>query len=712
MDSRESQLGRLEDEDELHEDLWVYLQTLRRQLPLVLVVAGACTLLATLRTLRLPAVYAATASLRLVREPPDPIQAKYAYRWDGIPQEYLNSEIRDMTSLSLARAVIESNSVIARQLAEDIGSEDPNALAMAFLAGVDVHPEETTYVVDVTYTSSHEERCALYANALAEAYTRQRKSLWGQKTRQTEASVAVVVSRLGATLAASRKKLEEFLSSNQTPLFERQEELLIQQIDANNRALEAVRRDRIALDASLETIRRVLEQGRPLDMAPPVAQSPVVSMLRRNLAEAELELAGLEQRYGENWPQVRAARARRDQLKLLLRQEIDTILGQLESQRQQRLSEEEGLSQRAQQLREQSRQLARRARLYESLKKEVEANERFYEEFIQQQKDISAYSRVNVAEVRIVDPALAAVRVGPNHVRNVLVGALLGLFAGVLAALGLDRFSDRVRSLAEAQRLGPPVLGAVPELSDVSGRELDRYALSNPSSAYAEAFRRARVQLNATGAFPSEGCGVLVCVSGVPREGKTLCSVNLAVAEAQAGRRTLLVDGDMRNPRVHKVFAADPAPGLRNALEEGEGLEFLQSTDVENLYLLPAGQGEENAANLLGSGEAFARLIGGLRQRFDRIVIDTPPVAAFSDGVLMAVAADAVVLVVSARTSRRSASQLAVVELSRVGREPVGVILNQRPGSDYGYYYGDLYYGYGYGYGPSQPPARAGGSGA
>jgi capsular exopolysaccharide synthesis family protein len=281
------------------------------------------------------------------------------------------------------------------------------------------------------------------------------------------------------------------------------------------------------------------------------------------------------------------------------------------------------------------------------------------------------------------------------------------LILAVIVAFLIDRLSDRIKTLSDAQRvLGPQVLGAVPELLEAQGKALDRFALDNASSAYAESFRRARVQLNAAGAYPDEGCGVLLCASGVPREGKTVCSVNLGIAEAQTGKRTLIIDGDMRNPRVHKIFDQPIGPGLVEALAGGAPLQSVHDTDVPNLYLLPAGSTDQNAAELLARGDAFARLIQTLSTEFDRIIIDSPPIAAFSDGTLMAPAAHATLLVVSARTSRRSASQLAVTELTRVGREPCGIVFNQRPASDYGYYYG--YYGY-YGYGrqgPQSPPAE------
>lgn len=688
----ESELGAVEDEGEAFEEIRLHVLALRRHLPLILTVAAVCVLLATIRTLRLPAIYAANASIRLAKESPDPAQAKYAMYWDGMPAEYLNSEIRDMTSLSLAMEVVRGNPKISTQLQQDMETDDLATLANAFLEGVGVHPVESTYVVDISYQSAHPDRCAPYANALAEAYTEQRKSLWGDKTRRTEVKNAEVERKLEEALAGSVKSLQEFVLSNPNPLFEQQEPLLVAQLESNKSSLAQVNVERNRLEAQLLSIRTAKEKGRDILSPAPIADSPVIQPLRRQLVEAELSLANLRQRYGEAWPAVVQARNRRDEIKLLVRGEIELLVSQLESRLEARTAEEQGLAQRARQLREESRALARITTRYRDLKAEVDENRAFLITFRERSKDISTYSKVNVNKVRVVDPAVGWARIGPDHSKNVVTGALLGLVLGVLIALLVDRLADRLSSLQEVQRtLQIPVLGVVPDVTDVVGRALDRYAITHPRSIYAESFRRTRVQLNGLGAFPRSGAGVLLCASGVPQEGKTVCAVNLAVASAQVGKRTLLIDGDIRSPRNHKVFDQGLSPGLVEALDGTvEPREAVRDTDIENLFLMPSGRTSANPGELLARGGRFVDLVNILRGQFEFIVIDSPPIAAFSDGALMAPAADASVLVVSSKTSRRSATVLARTELSRVGRAPCGVVFNQQGTGDYryfGYYY-------------------------
>lgn len=686
------------------EDLRETLLGFKRRLPLVIGITILFGVVAGVRSMNLPTVYASTARLQLAKEAPDPTRAKYAmYSSDYVATEYLNTQMRILESHSLAVDAVKANPKIARELELELGREaTPEVLAGMFQRGVRVEPLEGTYLVDVSYESEDPKRCDRYANAVAEAYRTQLQTLWGEKTQIAEKKVSEQADLLYKKLTKSEQDLRDFLNdSAETPLLEDHEKLLVERIRINNNALSDVQRERIGLNAQLESIQRVLEQGRPLESASPIAKSAIVLGLRNRLSDAELDLAGLRQRFSDEWPEVRIARARRDQIKLQLQTEIEKIRERLRSERDEKVAVEQGLLERDRNLREESRVFARRSRLYESLKNEVEANRTFYEEFASRLKDLLHAAPLAVANARIIDRAKGAWRVRPSHSRNVILGLLFGFGLGAVIALVFERLSDRLRTLKDAvNALGIPVLGVVPHQRE---DDVELLALRDSRSVYAEAFRRARVQLNAVGAFPSEGCGVLLCVSGVPREGKTLSALNLAIASAQAGRRTLLIDADMRSPRMHRILDQPLEPGLADAIEgKAEDLnERLRRSQVENLWVMTAGRCEANPGELLARDDTFHQLVWRLRRRFDRIVIDSPPVVAVSDATLMAQAADAVIQVVSARTSSRNAAAQAHTELSRVGAAPVGLIFNQQPQDEAGAYF--YYYSrYGYGGEPSE----------
>jgi succinoglycan biosynthesis transport protein ExoP len=701
--SLESELGVAStDTDALDSaDLRASLMGLKRRLPLIIGVAFAFGVLASLRSFNLPTIYSSSARLQLAKEAPDPTRAKYVmYSADYVAREYLTTQMHLLESHSLATDCIKDNPKIAQELELDLGREsNAEELGNLLRAGVRVAALEGTYLIDLSYESPKPDRCARYANALADSYRKQLQTLWGEKTQVATTKISEQADLLFKKLSTSEQALRDFLNdSNQTPLLTAHEQLLIQRIRINNESLSEVQRSRIRLNSQLESIQRVIEQGKPLESAAPIARSKVIYDLRSLLSSAELSLITLREQFGDQWPDVRSARARRDQLKLQLRAEIESIRAQLRSERDERVSEEQGLLQRDRHLQEESRVVAQRRRIYESLEGEVKANRTFYEEFATRLKELAHFSRVNVTNARIIDRAQGAWRVRPSHSRNILLGLAFGGAVGLALAVLLERLSDRLRTLKDAvAALQLPVLGVVPEVQEEG---VDLLALRDARSVYAEAFRRARVQLNAVGAFPDEGCGVLMCVSGVPREGKTLSAVNLAIAAAQAGRRTLIIDGDTRSPRVHKVFGMECRPGLADALEEGGELgERLRRTQVENLWVMTAGKGQGNPGEVLARDDSFQQLVYGLRRRFDRIVIDSPPVVAVSDAALMTSAADAVLLVVSAQHSSRAAAIQARTELTRVGSAPIGMLYNRQSQDEAGAYY---YYYSRYGYGGAE----------
>ena len=683
------------------EELRAYLAVLRRHAGLIAVVALAVTVAATLRTLRLPAEYSATVRVKLAKEPVDP-QARRFNMWDSLDlnEEFINTEVRVLASTSLAHAALEGAPRLRQQLQADLhergAAEVGDAALAGFLqGGLRITPIRNTYLVDVTFESTVPERCPPAANAVADAYLRELRTRRGEQTESAETKLTEEISVLRERLAASEKALRAFLEEIRVPNFEDTERLLFARVQSNNDALSGVHRERNRLEAEHDAVRQIVDRGRPVESAPVIAGNPIVQVLRRQVTEAELELVELGERYGAQWPAVRAARAKRDQLKLLLHQEIETIRAQLEAQRDARIAEEQGLLRHAEQLERESRELARQARMYEVYRGEVASNRAQYDKHADFLKELGVLGRTAPSRVRIVDRAAEAIRVRPNHLKNVGLGAFLGLALGVVSALLVERLADRIRNTQDANRaLGLPVLGVIPDVKAASGRDLDRYAITQPHSVFAEAFRRARLQLAAVGAFPASGCGVLACSSGVPREGKTVCAVNLAIAVAQVDGRTLLIDGDLRNPRVHEVFALPSGPGLGELLVGAATAdEVVRATEVPGLSVMVAGSVRANPGELLGRPGALEAALAPLRERFERIVIDTPPVAVVSDGAAIAAAADATVLIVSGKSSSRSATVIASTELTRVGARPRGVVFNHQGAGEGGAYsYSGYYY--------------------
>jgi capsular exopolysaccharide synthesis family protein len=300
----------------------------------------------------------------------------------------------------------------------------------------------------------------------------------------------------------------------------------------------------------------------------------------------------------------------------------------------------------------------------------------------------------------VVDPASeSSSPVSPRAKRNIGLGLVLGLLLGAAAAVLRDTLDTSIKSVRQLEELVPaPVIGAIsfdtqatdtPLISD-----LDTYA------PRAEAFRVLRTNLQFID--PDAEHKVFVMTSSLPGEGKTTTVVNLALALAEGGERVVLIEGDLRRPKVAEYLRLESAVGLTTVLIGKLPLDdAIQTTAHEKLDVLTSGSTPPNPAELLKSS-AMANLLASLRERYDIVLIDAPPLLPVTDGALLSAQADGALLVVRHGKTTTDQVSLAVDRLEAVGAAPVGVIFNMTPvkgGDGYGY-------GYGYGYAPVETPDK------
>jgi polysaccharide biosynthesis transport protein len=291
----------------------------------------------------------------------------------------------------------------------------------------------------------------------------------------------------------------------------------------------------------------------------------------------------------------------------------------------------------------------------------------------------------------IEPPALNPIPVGPNRSASILLAAAIGALLAIAAAFLLDYLDDTLKNPDDVEKaLGLTTLGAAPKLEGKAG---ELAALSGGNSAAAEAYRVLRTNLQ----FAAAGSPIrtLLVTSPSPGEGKSLTATNLALALAQAGRRVILVDADLRKPRAHRLLGLKNNVGLTTALI-AEPAEFeslldqgvLQPGPEEGLSVITSGPLPPNPAELLGSGRA-RDLIARLAQRADTVVFDSPPATALSDAAILGAQVDGVLLVLEAGHTRREVARRALEALRKVNARVVGALLNRMPlkGEAYDYYY-------------------------
>ncbi|MCA1639782.1 MAG: polysaccharide biosynthesis tyrosine autokinase [Acidobacteria bacterium] len=352
------------------------------------------------------------------------------------------------------------------------------------------------------------------------------------------------------------------------------------------------------------------------------------------------------------------------------------------------------------------------------LKQDIETKKGFLEDLTKQQKgnDIQAVgtdNNINVAEIAIPPD----VPIAPSRLTTVLAALFLSTLFGMGLALFLEYLDDTIRTTEEIENfLGLPALAAIPRIDSLPKRRLllvggnedgqdasksELLIHMDSRSSLAEAYRQLRtsILLSTAGHAPKS----LLVTSSLPSEGKTTTAINTAISLAQTGAKVLIIDADMRRPRIHSVFNISNADGLStllsNELIDRDIAEVIEFDEASNLNILTSGPVPPNPAELIGS-EQMTNLLSILQEHFTHVVVDSPPIASFTDGVLVASMVDGVILVVNAGRSSRQVIRRSRQLLQDIGAKILGVVLNNvnLKSQDNNYYYQSYYHRDSYNY--------------
>ena len=333
---------------------------------------------------------------------------------------------------------------------------------------------------------------------------------------------------------------------------------------------------------------------------------------------------------------------------------------------------------------------------YERLKLELGRSKEFYSTLSQRDGELELSARTQLNNVHIVDEARPEMSpVSPNIPRNMLVALVAGLALGCAVGFLREYVDDTISSpLDVATYLRVPLIGMVPRYTDVTDdRARALYTLQHPSSAAAEAIRTMRtvLELNPNGKTLRR----LLVTSSLSSEGKTTTAVSLAVSFANLGRKVIIVDADLRRPRLHHIFAVPRTVGLSSLLQSSAKVDAaIVPTGIAGFDVLPAGPGSQRSNELLASS-TMAELLDELDRRYDMVIIDTPPSGMLSDAAILSKLVEGVLVVVREQTVSRTLVREVVHRLQQVGAPVLGVVVNAVDmtgrASKYKYYYGYRY---------------------
>jgi polysaccharide biosynthesis transport protein len=561
---------------------------------------------------------------------------------------------------------------------------------------ISVRVRPGTRLIDVTAEDANPVVAQKLSRLLVEEFTGSTTESRAQVSRTAHEFLRQEADRLQAALARSEEALQHYKEQNRAVSLEEKQNIIVERLRELSARVTAAKSERLKLEADRTQLQNLVgEPPERLLSLPSVASAAEVIEVRRKISAKEAELGTLGLRYLAAHPKYIEAKSNLLELKTNLEEAVrkaaDLVGTQLEAAQTTEAKLEEAL--RGQE--SMALELSGTAIPYNTLAREVEANRGLYESLLARLKESDVAQGVSPYAVRIVAPALVPDRpVKPNK-RLILMLALCGGCAlSGSWVLGLYALDNSVRTVDHAERaFGRPSLGAIPLQRKTRLRDTPHILANKPNSAVAEAFCSLRTTLlfaNKAGAPTTT-----LFASAIPAEGKTFCAINYAVALAQQGFRTLLIDADLRLPNIARAFyGGEQSRGFTDLLAgRCVASDVIFSTEIENLLVLPAGPAAPRPADIVSKAD-IAGILRAAREGFDRVVIDTAPVHAVSETVCFAPHADAICFVVRAGRTPATVVARALQKLRQSGARVAGIVLNGLPLKG-GYYYHYQAPGYG-----------------
>ena len=714
--------GEQRNEDEI--DLMAYWRILVRRRWVVLSLLGAALFAAAVVTLLSTPIYRATTSLQIDRQSVQVVQVEGMSPGEiGVDRDFYQTQYELLKSRSLAQRVasqlaLASDPTVAElsrpspwraMLASILGGRDDGEPARAradieyasvVLDGLTIEPVRNSRLVRVHFDSPSPEFSQRVAQAVADAF------IATNLERRFDSS-AYAKGYLEERLAELKVKLED--SERQLVSFAQQEGIVTsgqgsanlteQSLSALNGAVAEAREDRIRAEA----VWRSAQASPDSVLLGQTGQNSIGKALQERRAELLAEYQDKLRLYKPGYPLMVQLKGQIDEVDGLIATEVKRVTAALQAEYVAAQARESSLVEQLETLKSEALDLQGRSIQYTILKREVDTNRELYDGLLQRYKEIGVAGGVSTNNVSVVDRAmLPAAPIKPRPALNLALGLLLGLMAGVGLALLLEYLDDTIKSGEDVeQKLRLVQLGMVPKLGKDSSPQR---ALGDQRSAFAEAYRslRTALQFSTETGVPK----VLLVTSSIPGEGKSTTAYVLAQKFSQLGKRVLVIDADLRNPSLHRMFGVENGKGLTNCLTGTlRPVDCLHNVSKDGIAVLTSGPLPPNPAELLASARMMSLLTKAM-ERYDQIVIDAPPVLGLADSPILANIAGGTLLVVESGRTRVGAAQAAIKRLLTARARVLGVVLTKLDLEQQGYGY-SYQYDY-YQYGGKQPKRLAG----
>jgi len=711
--------------------LYDYLLILRKHQWVILSFLLATVTTVSIATFRMRPIYVATAKIEIDRENSNVLPFQGADSYDLMMEDdnYIETQSKILTSETMALQTLRNSGLASYP---DFASGDGPSEAIAtgslanqkrppeigaFLGSLSVKRVPNSNLMDVSFESTDPQLAARILNSHLENYIEQNYRSRYEATTQASRWLAGQLDELKVKVERSENARIEYERQNQIWTVDDKQTMTTQRLGDLNKELTDAQSDRIKKQALYE-----FAKSGELEAVPQLRDNTVLQGLQKARSDLSLQYTEAVDQYGPNFPKVKRIQAQTKDLDEQIIRQSKSVIVELENDYKAALQLEELRTKALDQQKADTNVMSEKMVEYNILRREADANKALYEGLLTKLKEAGISAGLRSSNIHIVDPAMIpSYPSRPAKSRNIALAFLVGLIGGIGLALLREYLDNTVKTPDDVETLARlPSLAVVPAFGDgvfskrrasllkeVSSNGNDKgielVAQHLPKSQVAEAFRALRTALLLS--QPDRPPQVILVTSALPREGKTTAAANLAVTLAQLGDKTVVLDADLRKPGITRLLnlGTGKFAGLSSYLAGVSTLDLVTVPHpaIPNLAAIPTGPLPPNPADLLAS-HRLTDAIAELRTKFKFIVIDSPPVMAATDAVILSVQADGVLLVVRSGETPKEAFTRTRDLLTSVKSRLLGVILNAVDASAPDYYYSYRYYPYSYGYGPQE----------
>ena len=658
----------------------------------------ACAVAATaVISMRLTPVFESTVTIDIDRQMPSGIIGQESTRsLTNDSDQFLATQAKLIQSDSVLRPVAQQLKLNPDPEAQDAQNpRSPSADdAPVLLRNLKVTRPPNTYLLLISYRSPDPRLAAEVANATAHSYLEHTYNIRFKSSASLSAFMEKQLEELKAKMERSSSALAQFERELNVINPEQKTSILSARLLQLNTEYTNAQGDRVRKETAFKSV-----SGGSLEAAQVSTQGEALKRLSERLDEEQQKFAEVKSHFGPNHPEYQKGSAQLAELQRQIQRSKENIGQRVDVEFREALNRELMLRKAVAETKAEFDSLNARSFEYQALKREAEADKTLYEELVRKIREASINSGFQNSAIRIADLARPAAKaVFPNIPLNVLLAFLFSTLLAVGIAVVTDILNNTVRDPEHiARTLSTEVIGTLPAVKEWRGRAI---ATAEPGTAlvpsgrkqggglnsFDEAIRTLRNSILLTDF--DRRIRSLMITSSAPSEGKSTTAAHLAIAHAQQGRRTLLIDGDLRRPSIHRRFDVPSVVGLSNVLTAGLPWRsaLAKSSEFPSLDILPVGPPSRRAADLVGP--QLSVLLEDACTEYDLVILDTPPLLGFPEPLQMAVAVDGVLMVAVAGRTHRKALGSAIATLKRLRANVVGIVLNEvRADSSDNYYY-------------------------